>query len=129
MDFKTITTIIFKDKHEYKNVSDEQKDSLFFIFNRFMAKKYPKIAQTMNVKGMDKSICMDIWFNELKNEKYIPKWFWFGSTKRKEPKIKDWKIVMEFHEISFSDLYILCEMFPKEIELEIKRIQTIQKEI
>jgi hypothetical protein len=97
MDFKTIINTIFYNKKNWKNISNKDKEDLFFIVNRYMGKKYPKLAQTLNVKNIDKATAMDIWFIFFKNEYKVPDWFWKGKTKRTEPDIKDWKILdMEF---------------------------------
>lgn len=130
MDFKTLTTIIFTDKRKWSEVTDKDKETVFFIFNRYMAKKYPKQAQFFNEKGLDLSVSMDIWFNFLKKEVRTPFWFWPGPTKRKDPAIKDWKLLMEFDpDLTQNDIYLICEMFPKECKEEIKRIQLIKEEL
>ena len=129
MDFKTITTIIFQDKRKYEEITNEEKESLFFIFNRFMSKKYPKQAQFFNSRNIDKATCMDVWFQYLKSEVRLPYWFWKGPTKKKDPEIKEWQIVRDFYEFNLNDIYLLCELFPKEFKEEIKRIKTINEEM
>jgi hypothetical protein len=93
-----------------------------------MSKKYPKQAQFFNKKNIDKSIALDIWFLFLQKEKYIPFWFWKGSTKKKAPSIKEWEIVQNFWKFKLNYIYILCELFPKEFKEEIKRLTLINKE-
>lgn len=130
MDFKDIVTIMFSDKKRWNQVSDKDKETVFFIFNRFMAKKFPKQSHFFNEKGMDLATSMDVWFNFLKNEVRQPFWFWKGPTKKKDPSIKDWKLLFEIHkELTLKDVYLLCEMYPKECKEEIKRIQLIQEEL
>jgi len=129
MDFKTLVNIIFFAKNDWKKISDNDKEQLFFIFNRYMSKKYPKQAQFFNVKNIDKATAMDIWFLQLKKETRLPVWFWPGPTKRKDPPIKDWQIIQDFWKLSINDIYILCDMFPEDVKLEIKRIQLINQEI
>lgn len=128
MDFKTITTYMFQNKRNWNELSNEDKESFFFIFNRYMAKKYPKQSQFFNDKNIDKATSMDVWFEFLKKEVRIPFWFWKGATKRKEPDIKNWIYLKEFHQLDVKDIYILCEMFPKETKEEINRIDLIKKE-
>ena len=50
VDFITLANIIFKDKDKYKYVSDEEKESNFFILNRKFAINYLKQAQFFNNK-------------------------------------------------------------------------------
>ena len=128
MDFKTLVDTIFYNKRNWNEISDNDKDSLFFIFNRYMGKKYPKQAQFFNTKNIDKAASMDIWFAYLKNEVRVPKWFWLGPTKKKSPVIKDWQIVQDFWELSLTDIHLLCELFPDDFKQEIKRIDKINKE-
>ena len=129
IDFKTLTTIIFQNKKDWAEVSNDDKESLFFIFNRYMSKHYPKKAQFFNVPNIDKSICMDIWFLSLQSERSVPFWFWPGPTKKKAPVIKDWEVVRDFWKMDMDNIYKLCELFPKDVKAEIKRLQLINKEL
>jgi hypothetical protein len=42
MDFKSLVDIYFHKKKDWSMITDKDKESLFFIFNRYMSKKYPK---------------------------------------------------------------------------------------
>lgn len=143
MDFKTIVTILFtgkavfenkstgeKNNYTYEDLTDEQKESNFFIVNRYLAKKYPKQSQYFNDYNQDKATAMDIWNLMIKKERQLPFWFWKGSTKIKEPKLKDWKLVYEIlqDEFSIKDMIELCDLYPKEVKDEIKYILEITKE-
>jgi len=128
MDFKGLVNIFFFSKKDWNQVTDADKESLFFIFNRYMAKKYPKKSQFFNKKNVDKATAMDIWFIQMKKETRIPSWFWPGPTKRKDPGIKDWQLIQEFWKLGLNDIYVLCDMFPDETKAEIKRIQSINEE-
>lgn len=129
MDFKTLSNIMFFSKKDWRGVTNEDKESLFFIFNRYMAKQYPKQAELFNIKEIDKATCMDIWFNFLKKEFKVPFWFWKGPTKKKSPDIKGWEILQEFDSfLKQEDILMLCKLFPKEVKDEIKRLETIKKE-
>lgn len=128
MDFKSLVDIYFYKKKDWSSVTDQDKESLFFIFNRYMAKKYPKQAQFFNDKSVDKATAMDVWFMFLKSEVRVPIWFWKGPTKRKDPQVKDWQVVRDFCELNMNDIYLLCELFPNDVKEEIKRIELINKE-
>lgn len=129
MDFKTITDIIFTKKRLWPEVTDDEKESLFFIFNRYMSKKYPIQANQFNHKFADKALAMDIWFLFLKNEVRVPFWFWKGPTKKKDPSIKGWQEIRSFYELPINDIHTLCEMYPADVKAEIKRLETINKEM
>jgi len=128
MDFKTIVNIIFQSKHDWVKVTDADKESMFFIVNRYLSKKYPKQAQAFNKKNVDKATAMDIWFMFLKKETRTPFWFWQGSTKRKDPPIKEWQVIQDFWKMNINDIYTLCEFFPDDVKSEIKRIKLINAE-
>lgn len=127
MNFKEIVDTIFYKKRDWEYVEDETKESIFFIFNRYMAKKYPRQAQFFNKRDVDKATAMDIWFQFLQKETRVPFWFWKGSTKKKVPKIPDYELLQEFHKMNINDIYFLYEMFPKETKAEIKRLKQIVK--
>lgn len=126
--FKDIVDIMFYNKRNYVELSDIDKQSMFFIFNRYMAKKYPKQAQFFNNHTMDKATCMDIWFQFLQKETRVPHWFWKGPTKVKTPKIPDYQLLQEFHNLSIKDIYLLYELYPTELKQEIKRLLLITKQ-
>lgn len=110
-------------------VTDKDKDGIFFIFNRYMSKMYPKQAQAFNIKGIDKATAIDIWFQFLRSQIRVPNWFWKGPTKKKDPDVKNWQILQEFNtELSINDIYLLVELFNKETKEEIKRLELIKEE-
>lgn len=129
MDFKGIVTIMFSQKRSWVDVTDADKEAFFFIFNRFMAKKYPEQANTFNTKGVDKASAMDVWFEALRKDTYPPPCFWRGPTKRKDPPIKEWQVVQDFWKVGLDDMYLLCEMFPKDVKAEIARLKLINEEL
>lgn len=143
MDFKDIATILFTGKctivnkntkesstYTYNDLSDDDKEQHFFIINRFLAKKYPKQSQYFNNRNTDKATAFDIWNLTIKKERTIPFWFWKGPTKRKEPDIKDWKILYNElnHELDINDMFTLCELYPELVKKEIKVLNDIKKE-
>lgn len=127
MDFKSLVITIFQNKHNWKDVTDKDKDTIFFIFNRYMAKNYPKQAHQFNIKGIDKITCMDIWHQFLRSQVRIPGWFWKGPTKKKDPPIKEWQLLQEWHKMKIEDIYLLCDLFPKDVKVEIERIKSIKE--
>ena len=129
MDFKTFSTIIFQNKRDWRLVDDMTKDQIFFIFNRYMAKYYPKQSNLFNKKGIDKISAIDVWYQFLKSQVRVPTWFWRGPTKKKDPDAKGWQILQEFNnQLKVRDIYTMCQLFPKEVKLEITRLELIKKE-
>lgn len=143
MDFKTLAEILFTGKsivtdkttgykttYTYVEVTDQQKEELFFIINRFLSKKYPAQAQYFNQYAQDKATAMDIWNLTIKKSYRIPGWFWAGSRKIKEPKIKDWQLFYKDNdnELDMNDVFILEELYPEELKDCIKYIKEIEKE-
>ena len=51
-----ISNVIFKDRDNWKWVTEEQKEQFAFIFNRFFSKKFPQHALCLNLKEQDKSV-------------------------------------------------------------------------
>src|SRR5579864_4376460 len=78
----SISKTIFQNRDNYKYVTDEQKESVFFIFNRYFSKKYPEKSQLLNDKLIDKVSAMDLWFHFLDGKPY-PNWFWSKGEKSK----------------------------------------------
>lgn len=90
-----ISKALFQNKDNWKYVKDEQKESFFFIFNRYFAKKYPHLSQLLNDKTINKPLALDLWFIYMKDKPY-PNWFW-GKTKS-APKSKEEELKQEFKE-------------------------------
>jgi hypothetical protein len=49
-----VANAMFTNKTNWVNISDEDKEKFFFIFNRYFAKKYPEKSQLLNLKVIDK---------------------------------------------------------------------------
>lgn len=116
-----ISKIIFQNRKEWVNVSDEQKEKYFFIFNRFFSRKYPDLSYLINLKTMNKSEGMDLWFYFMEDKPY-PKWFWSKKSKKDKtylnPEIKS---LMEMYDVfKDSDIEYLLVNFPDEINKELK---------
>jgi len=111
MDFKDIVNIIFKFKNKYNTVTDEDKEKNFFIFNRFMSKKYPIQALALNSKFDDKVIAMDIWYMYLRNEYNVPDWFWRGKRKVESKEVIKDDSLIKFYELTEMDSKMLYYLF------------------
>jgi len=78
-----VSDALFKNKSKWNSLSDSDKETSFFIFNRYFSKTYPEKSYLLNSKSIDRKSAMDVWFHFMKNEKY-PYNFWRKSTNVKE---------------------------------------------
>jgi len=132
VDFITLANIIFKDKDKYKFISDEEKESNFFILNRKFAFNYLKQAQFFNNKNIDKSSAVDVWYQVFyKITNGTPTWWW--KTKQ-AAKIKseftnnDIKLIKEYYNITDNDIKFLAKFYSEKLKEDIKRLKKFVNE-
>ena len=120
-----VTNIMFKDRKDWNKVTDDEKSAYFFIINRYFSKKYPYLAQTLNLKETDKSIGMDLIFNFMMNQPY-PKWLWSKSEKKVEKEFltekQELKLLERFN-IKKEELSFLARFYPQDVKEEIDYIE------
>lgn len=129
MEFNQITRIIFQNKKSYDTISPDEKEKLFFIFNRTIARGLPIASEFLNNKNIDTALAMDIWFNNAKNITKIPEWFspnWTKLKKNKEESLLKKYDAMDKVLLSYYPDAIEAEKQKKETEKE-DIIQTIKK--
>ncbi len=122
-----ISKAMFTNKQNWKYVTDEQKEQFFFIFNRYFSKKYPHLSQLINLKNIDKSIGMELWFNFMKDKPY-PQWFW-SKTKKTTKVSDDSEIIDEIIKInglSKQEIEFISNNYADELEEEINYIKQIK---
>jgi hypothetical protein len=133
VDLKTITDIFYHSKRDWKDVSSEEKERFFFIFNRYMSRKYPLHAQQFNFKGIDKAIAFNVWFVFFRQTIRRPDWFWPRAAASNKNKIdiapKDMKTLVREYEIKEEDVLLLHKMYPKELRKDLLRINKINEEL
>jgi len=120
-----ISKVMFTNKENWKYVTDEQKESFFFIFNRFFSKKYPNLSQLLNDKEIDKTIGMDLWFYFMSNKSY-PQWFWSKSKKSSTSDNEQEKIFDELkmiHNLKDQELKFIQDNYPDEIKEELNYLK------
>jgi hypothetical protein len=134
IDFITLANIIFKDKDKYKFISDEEKETNFFVLNRKFALKYIKQAQFLNNKNIDKASALDIWYQVFyKTTNGTPQWWW-KTNQLKKSKVKsefnnnDLKIIKEYYNIKDKDIDFLIEYYSDKLKDDIKRIKKFKNE-
>ena len=133
VDFITLANIIFKDKDKFKFVTDEEKESNFFMLNRKFAIKYLKQAQFFNNKNINKSSSIDVWYQVFYSIKGTPAWWWQTKQPAKA-KIKsefnnaDLKLVKEYYSISDKDIDFLIKYYSEKLKDDIKRLKKFKNE-
>lgn len=119
-----ISNVIFKDKHLWKWVTDEQKEQHFFILNRFFSKMYPNHSLLLNNKNIDKSMSMDMWFYFMKDKPY-PRWFWSKSKNKKE---KNGEELHKIFDITIEELQHISRFYPDELRDETDYLNSLKKQ-
>ena len=126
-----ISNCIFKNKNHWIYVTDEQKKKWFFIFNRYVSKKYPEQAQLLNDKLMDEILGMNLIYAFLSTKTY-PKWFWSKSEKKEKKSSfskKDLDLLKSKLDISDSEIDILLKYHLDEIKEELKYFLNLENNI
>ena len=122
-----ISKCMFQDRNKWKYVSTQQKEKWFFIINRNMVKKYPQKAQLLNLKTIDKTTAMDLWFHFMKTQPY-PDWFWSKSPKQeKAMPEKEYKQLLRHLKIKEFDLDYLIDKYPDFIKEEQTYLKKLEK--
>lgn len=124
-----IANAMFRDKHNWKNIEDEDKEKFFFIFNRYFSKKYPGRSQLLNNKTIDKVTALNLWYY-FNLDKSYPKWFWSKSPKSVSSDIdeKDFDLLMKKLNLNKpDDLNYLLNNYPEIIQEELKFYKTKNK--
>jgi hypothetical protein len=118
----SVSKAMFQNKNNWPLVTIDMKEKYFFIFNRYLSKKYPKEAQLINDKLINKSIGLDLWYYFMLDKPY-PRWFWSKSKKSESEDIsdKDYDLLMRKLNLNKSeDLTYLINNFSEVIEEELK---------
>ena len=117
-----ITNCMFKNRENWKWVTDDQKEEFSFIVNRLLSKMYPEYSEICNIKNIDSVSVMNLWFY-FQDGKNYPQWFWSKSQKIEKTEIseKDFKLLMVKLNINKEeDLIYLIDHFPEIIKEELK---------
>jgi hypothetical protein len=112
-NIKLVADAMFYNKKDWINIPDEEKESCFFLFNRYFSKKYINQSQLLNVKNIDKVSAMNLWYTFMLDEPY-PRWFWSKGTPVEKSKItdKDFRLLVEKLNIKDCDVeYLINKHF------------------
>ena len=121
-----VVDCIFVNKHKYIELTDKDKVDSFFIINRKFAKKYPKIAKTLNDKSIDKATAIDQWFEVFKSQQGIPPWYWSTKSKKdtvKAKKDKDYEKIASRYGLNDEEMRFLVEFFKKDLDKDLKQLK------
>jgi len=124
-----VANAMFRNKKDWKNITDLDKERFFFIFNRYFSKKYTTKSQLLNNKNIDKSSSLDLWYYYMLDKPY-PNWFWSKSPKfdKSELDDKDFKLLFEKMGLNKEDdLIYLIQNYPDIIMEELKFYKTKNK--
>ena len=124
-----VANAMFRNKKDWKNITDLDKERFFFIFNRYFSKKFTHLSQLLNDKKIDKSSALDLWYYYMLDKSY-PNWFWSKSPKfdKSELEDKDFKLLFEKMGLNKEDdLIYLIQNSPDIIMEELKFYKTKNK--
>ena len=123
-----IANALFTNKNKWNDITDEDKEKFFFIFNRYFSKKYPEKAQLLNLKNVDKVSAFNLWYYYMLDKPY-PKWFWSKSEKSEKSDLpeKDYKLLLISLKVKESDLDFLIKNHFDFIKEELKYFKDLQK--
>jgi len=123
-----VVNAIFKNRNNWVNITDNEKEKNFFIINRYFSKIYPDKSQLLNSKNIDKVMAMDTWYYFMKNEPY-PKDFWSKSEKvSSELSEKEFKMLLKHLSIKREDIEYLIRNYPDFLKEELEYLKKREKE-
>lgn len=120
---------MLKNKKDWVKITNDDKEKFSFIFNRYFSKRYIKQAAFMNLKGIDKVLVMDLWYNFMLTQPF-PKWFWSKSDKVDKPKIteKELKLLTIKLKVKPDDINYLIDKYPEFIKDELDYYKKLEKQ-
>jgi hypothetical protein len=121
---------MLKNKRDWVKITSDDKEKFSSIFNRYFSKKYIEQAALMNIKGIDKVLVMDLWYNFMLTQPF-PKWFWSKSEKTDKPKIteKEFKMLTIKLKVKPDDINYLIDKHPEFIKDELDYYKKLEKQI
>ena len=120
---------MLKNKRDWVKITSDDKEKFSFIFNRYFSKKYIEQAALMNLKGIDKVLVMDLWYNFMLTQPF-PRWFWSKSDKVDKPKIteKEFKMLVIKLKVKPDDINYLIDKHPEFIKGELDYYKKLEKQ-
>jgi hypothetical protein len=124
-----VANAMFKNRADWKNISDFDKERFAFIFNRYFSKRYTQYSQFLNLKLVDKVELLNLWFHFMSTKPY-PNWFWSKSEKKKDTNMDKSDFQLLFYKLNLNkqeDLEYLIEHYSDLIQEELKFYKTKTK--
>lgn len=121
-----VTNAMFKNRKDWKDITDDDKKANFFIINRYLSKQYPDKSELLNDKSIDAVLAMDIWFAFMKKQPY-PSWLWSKSEKIEKKNLfseKDLVFLQNEFNIKSEELDILVKYHTDELKDELKYLKS-----
>jgi hypothetical protein len=128
-NLKLVADAIFTNKVKWEDVPDEEKETSFFVFNRYFAKKYPHLSQLLNLKTIDKLTAMDLWYYYFRNKPY-PQWLWSKSEKSDKLDVSEseFKLLQQKLRLKDIDLQYLIDNHLDIVKEELKYFKNLEKQ-
>jgi len=128
-NLKLVADAMFSNKVKWEDISDEEKELCFFIFNRYFSKRFLEKSQLLNLKTIDKVTSMDLWYSFMKGKPY-PNWFWSKIEKVGKSEISniDYKLLLQKLKIKDLDLNYLIENHFDFIKEELNYYKKLEKQ-
>jgi hypothetical protein len=125
--------IVFTKPSKYKTISNHNKKRHHFMINRFFSIKFPANAQAFNFNGINPAAVIDSWAAVATRFRGVPGWI-YTKTKRTKKEIasakskyteKDEvvKFYMQKNEIGVREFKELQQLFPKELDKNLKKLE------
>ena len=116
-----VVNALTKKRHQWSNISDDDKERCFFIINRFLSRLYPEMAQDLNNKNTDKPTQLDIWFKFLEDKPNFN--IWPKKMKQGEISTSDRNLVKKSLDIDDNDVDYLHRFCKEELSKLIKNLK------
>ena len=130
-NFIQIVDSIFKNKKNFNNIPDEDKDVNFFIINRKFSVKYPLLCNSLNSKFINKCNSVDFWSIFFNNTTNIPNWYWAKKKEKEKTSATitntDKKLLITYLNLKPYDLDFLIKHDLKSVKSELKSIKNFTK--
>jgi len=132
-----VIKMLFGNRSKYRSLTIKEKGDYFFIINRLLSKKFPLFSDKMNLKSIDKSLALDIWYLEIGNrlksgdiDSTYSKWLWSKGTKVKHNNLsdKDNMFLMKKLRMGQEDLNFLLTYHEEDTKEELKYYKKLDKQ-
>lgn len=134
-DFIFVVDSIFKNKFNFSTLTEEEKESTFFIINRKFSVYKPKLSNYFNFEHIDKVSALDVWYQHFIDENInnIPGWYWqTNSTKKVETESNDFtkkeiELFTKYNDhFTQNDIKFLLKYYKDDVKAELKKLKKFE---